>query len=233
MSGQSLHGTGWLLQVLPYLELQSLYDQWNFTTNVTGNAAVAQTDIPLLYCPSRRNGIRSEDQEHLAVWSWTGGGTDYGGCIGSGNGWKNDTKRYFADIDPSYESEHWQYPLRMGIFLPNLSARIADIRDGTSCTIMIGELQRLVSPPSGVSSVDGWAAGGVATLFTTNNHEKGGIYQTGGMNNKFFESAGSDHPGGAYFGMADGSVHFIGETIDSIVYANLGSMADGQPAQLP
>ena len=29
----------WLLQVLPYLELQSLYDHWDFTTNVTGNAA--------------------------------------------------------------------------------------------------------------------------------------------------------------------------------------------------
>ncbi len=232
-SGQNLHGTGWLLQVLPYLERQNLYDQWDFTTNVMGNALLAERDIPILYCPSRRNGIRSEDQAHLPARSWRAGGNDYGGCIGSGNGWTNNSYRYFTAIEPHNESEHWQYPLRQGIFLPNTSARFADVHDGASCTIMIGELQRLVSPPSGVSSVDGWAAGGVATLFTTNNHEQSGIYQTGGMNNLFFESAGSEHAGGAYFGMADGSVHFIAQTIDLIVYADLGSMADGRVARLP
>jgi prepilin-type N-terminal cleavage/methylation domain-containing protein len=236
-SGQNLHGTSWLLQVLPYLELQGLYDHWDFSKNVTGNAALAQTDIPIFYCPTRRNGIRSEDQEHLVVWSWERGGNDYGGCIGAGNGWKNDTHRYFAGVDRGYESEHWQFPLRAGIFLPNTSASFADVRDGTTCTIMIGELQRLVSPPSGICSMDGWAEGGVATLFTTNDaeHSEGnpGKYQTGGMNNLFFESAGSDHSGGAHFGMADGSVHFIAQTIDRMVYRYLGSMADGQRAQLP
>ncbi len=236
-AGQGLHGTGWLLQVLPYLELQGLYDRWDFTTNVTGNAQLAQSDISVFYCPTRRNGIRKEDEEHLVVWSWNGGGADYGGCLGGGNGWKNDTHRYFAGVTRGYESEHWQYPLRAGIFLPNISATLADVRDGTTCTIMIGELQRLVSPPSGICSVDGWAAGGVATLFTTNDREDSegtpGKYQTGGMNNLFFESAGSDHTGGAHFGMADGSVHFIDQTIDPLVYRYLGSMADGQRAQLP
>ena len=33
--------------------------------------------------------------------------------------------------------------------------------------------------------------------------------------------------------MADGSVHFINATIDPIIYAHLGSMADGQASQVP
>jgi len=227
------HGTSWMLQVLPYLEQNSVYDQWDFTKNVIGNAQVAQSDISIFYCPSRRNGIRSEDRAHLPVYAWTRGGSDYGGCIGSGNGWTNDSYRYFTVPENGNESEHWQYPSRVGIFLPNTSAHFSDIRDGTSSTIMIGELQRLVSPPSGVCSVDGWAAGGVATLFTTNDHEKSGIYQTGGMNNKFFESPGSEHPGGAHFGMADGAVHFIGNSVNSLLFRSLGGMADGQAAQVP
>lgn len=36
------------------------------------------------------------------------------------------------------------------------------------------------------------------------------------------------HDGGAQFGIADGSVRFVGDSIDGTVYANLASIADGQ-----
>ncbi len=226
------HGTSWLLQILPYLEQQNLYDQWDFSTNVLGNADIAQTDVSLFYCPTRRSGIRPEDRLHLPASAWTRGGNDYGGCIGSGNGWTNNSYRYFTTQEAGNASEHWLHSSRKGIFLPNASLHFANIRDGTGNTILIGELQRLVSPPSGVTSVERWAAGGVATLFTTNDKEKNGEYQTGGMNNLFFESPGSDHPGGAQFGMADGSIHFFGNSTNPLLFRYLGGIADGLAANV-
>ena len=45
-----------------------------------------ETDIHGLYCPSRRSGIRpGTDNLLLLFTAWTGGGTDYGGCVGRHN----------------------------------------------------------------------------------------------------------------------------------------------------
>ncbi len=43
----------------------------------------------------------------------------------------------------------------------------------------------------------------------------------------------SDHPGGANFAFADGSVHFVNETIDHKAYQYLGCRNDGQVVSIP
>ena len=130
---------------------------------------------------------------------------------------------------------------KTGIFVPNRATPVTDISDGMSKTIMIGEMQRL-HPLAGATGLDksrrtsndGWATAGVATLFS--NMVAGEDTDTGapgGFNNWHFESAGSEHPLGANFGFADGSVHFIDENIDSLLYSYLGSMADQKMIQTP
>jgi len=234
ISGSSkLHGTSWMVEVLPYIEQDNLHRAWDAGKSVVGNADLAQINIPCFYCPARRKALRIGDAARLLDPSWKGGGNDYGGCLGSGNGFSNDwtsTDRHMFAKSP-IGSERWDNLGNLGIFPPNYAIGFNSIKDGASNTIMTGELQRLDSSASARTSPDGWALGGVATVFTTAMKETGGIYQTGGLNNNFFESPGSDHPNGALFGMADGSVQFIQNGVDKRAFARMGAMADGQVAE--
>ncbi|APZ90873.1 DUF1559 domain-containing protein [Fuerstiella marisgermanici] len=117
----------WIAMILPYLEQQSLYDSINFSapmfdpatssfqTLPNGNPIVSQT-IPALQCPSDPGfgggtGI-SHDIAH----------TNYAGNMG----W-----------DWHYRGPHWASgPFQNG----TPGTRIAEFKDGTSNTIMVGEV---------------------------------------------------------------------------------------------
>ena len=237
------HGTSWILDVLPFMEEKNIADRWDRQTNVLGNAALAQTDIAGLYCPTRRSGIRtgSGDNKNLVDDSWRGGGTDYGGCQGRLDGFYNNTSEdhRFSDLNTPISGSSGS---REGTFIPNAGRLLAQVCDGQASTIMLGELHRLrpVAGGSGAAntynrtSQDGWAVGGVATLFVTSTDP---VHSNpGGLNNLFFESPGSDHAGGSFFAMADGSVQWISELIDAkdnnSLFPLLGSIRDGAVASL-
>jgi prepilin-type N-terminal cleavage/methylation domain-containing protein len=231
-------GHSWMLETLPFMEQGPLYERWNFSLNVAQNAEAAQTDVPSFYCPSRRAGVRDEDRRSMFM-EWQSGGTDYGGCMGAGNYFFDDGNstgpfyhRYFFDVNALDRKE-----TDLGIFYWNSKTKFSHITDGTSNTLMLGELQRIyydsipTSPftNGASSSLDGWAAGGVATLFDTDNDAAS---NPGGVNNWMFESPGSEHAGGANFAMGDVSVRFISENVDGELFEQLGTMAGGEVAPL-
>ncbi len=225
------HGTSWMLRILPYVEQSTLFEKWDFTANVLGNVDVARIDIAGFYCPTRRNGVRSEDVP-IMFENWESGGTDYGGCVGESNSWYDNGTQSAPPFDHEYNGN--SVANERGVFGANNATSFAQIRDGTSNTLLLGEMQRLYLNENAYTlgagtSQDGWAVGGVATLFGTDDDVAS---NPGGLNNGMFESAGSLHPGGANFAFADGSVRFLSENIDTTMYEDMGSIADGTVVNL-
>jgi len=233
-------GWSWMVAILPHIELQSLRDRWRDDASVMINNSVARVDVPLFYCPSRRTGVRDFERP-IMLAGWRSGGTDYGGCIGGNNAFLNNkTPPCNHELNQSDIVSYGRIGTTLGILYHNSAVTPAHIRDGMSNTLLAGEMQRLAGdantpgtePVCYRTSQDGWAAGGVATLFNTYFGPLD-TAQPGGMNNRFYESPGSDHAGGANFAMADGSAHFISEHIDNRILMALGTCAGGDLGSLP
>ncbi len=218
----------------------------------TGNAPT-QTDIPAFYCPSRRAKLeRARFSQNLYIDSpplaavalpvpgVIAGGNDYVGCAGAGLLFADDPV-IRATWDPTPGQIQWLNNLpvlvgglnpnnlyllqgNIGIFYPNSSVRIDDIKDGTSHTIMVSEGERFdlkVNPAARLHTQradDGWAWGGPATLFST---------QVGPNKRLHFAYSGSAHEGIIQAALADGSVTRISESISEQVFQRLGSRSQG------
>jgi prepilin-type N-terminal cleavage/methylation domain-containing protein/prepilin-type processing-associated H-X9-DG protein len=115
-----------------------------------------------------------------------------------------------------------------GVMFLNSSIRRADIADGASNTIFVGE-----SSPIGIS----WACGTRATLRNTGTPINGGIVQPTGASDPddLLEVGGfaSAHRGGANFVFGDGAVKFLNQLIAPPLFRQLGNRHDGQlPAEV-
>ncbi|MBW3543656.1 MAG: DUF1559 domain-containing protein, partial [Planctomycetes bacterium] len=247
--GAGLHGTSWIVQLLPNLDQQSLYGYWNFNFNVTSNGDGSLqftdpsgrvliprpplTDLAVLYCPSRRS--RMEASRYTFVRrlhpgpDWQKGGNDYAGCIGSGVGFFDFDQQRRAtwhltpeQIANDRTQSRLPHPFHRGMFFVNSSTRMADLTDGPSNVIMVAEVMRLNHPTDQLrQSSDGWAWGGPATLFSTRFGPNKGIH---------YDNAGSEHTGaGVHVLLADGRVRPVSDNINLLTWQSLGNMANGVP----
>ena len=170
----------WSAAILPDLELASLHDRIDFSAafDAAANQAAAETVLSIYVCPANPAG------GHLADGR---GPSDYGGMYG---------ERITSPNNPP-----------KGVMLIDEAVRFAQITDGTSRTIVVGE---------DTAFADGqWING--RNLFD----------QAFAINAapSFENDLRSDHPGGAQVTLADASVQFLSEDLSLAVLAALCTRA--------
>ena len=230
------HSGTWVATILPYLEQQTLYDEFDFTVrmNHANNADAVRMVVPGVICPSDPAGAEPvfDDRDNLAGSNPSPSlGTWYSASMGPTH---PDACPFCPEPRPSYCCQGNSFGSTnpennsVGMFgrYP-AGIRFEQVRDGLSNTLMLGETLPdqcvylcAYCPNFPVSS----------TSIPLNTFEmcgvKGGIY---------YRACGfkSRHPSGATFVFGDASVHFLSESIDYRLFNELGTHDGGEAVTLP
>ncbi len=244
---------GWQVRVMPFMEQNTLFEKINmnqdnafFTPVLSGGQTVeARTiNVPYALCPS--------DTVDPIFSGWAQG--SYCGSMGSQRVPSNDgsCNQYLAP-DVNYlqggHSDHgnsWLTTDVNGMFSRlGLETKMASVTDGTSNTIMVGEiLMECTDHREGWWSFNGGNNAHASTSVPINNMltcartqqeatEWGYALPQCFVKSNWNYSWGfrSRHPAGAQFVFVDGSVHFISKTVNYNTYQYLGSRNDGRTPQ--
>jgi prepilin-type N-terminal cleavage/methylation domain-containing protein/prepilin-type processing-associated H-X9-DG protein len=220
---------GFIPFLLPYIEQQALAAKYRKDVGYNDplNQDVVTTQLKILQCPSAEPNRWVTEVE--AQTAWFGGRK--GACSDYNGIWGMDptlAQPPYSLIDPV---SNYEGVLTGSRLTGNRMVRIADIKDGTSTTILVAEdagrpklwqAGRLVA---GVySNGAAWATAG---LLMGQGATPDGAVQPGlcAINCTNLREVYSFHPGGANTVFADGSVHFLRASIDIRIFARLVTRA--------
>ncbi len=243
ITGYHAYGHSWWIYLLPYLEQQSLYDKFDRVgtahnghtgwarSNTTNGALLKDVLLPFALCPSStlpRWGTHMD----IHVMSAT-----YAGISGADDG----------SLPPIKGPGGGRLSNR-GVLLDNAAITFADIRDGASNTLVVGEQSDWLIDPSG-ARVDarsdcghGFSMGpggdgskrrfNITTVLHRLNEKSSSALGVGGNcgPNAPLQSA---HAGVVTVLLCDGSVRALAEGIEIQLYYNLANRSDGNVAVLP
>jgi prepilin-type N-terminal cleavage/methylation domain-containing protein/prepilin-type processing-associated H-X9-DG protein len=220
-------GHAWGTYLLPFLEQENLYKKYDFAQSLAapGNLAVIQTPLKIMQCPSSPNPNRTYTYNYMGADISAAAG-DYGVVSGIlGNYWTNY-------VNTPTDS-------RDGILRNNGYTRIAQITDGTSNTILLGEIAGRDELWRAGQLISGMSAGGGGGWGDWLNGEcwiNGSLFDGTGSTgpcivnctNRRCAGYYSFHPGGVNVLMADGSGRFIRDNINNKTLCYLVTKAGGE-----
>ncbi len=220
---------GWAALLLPFVEQEPLFTQLSVgdvhlhQAAVTGSATLCLMQQPLtgFRCPSDvapdTNALRAYYPFGVAANS-----------LATSN---------FVASNSSFDINPYPDGVRQGVFIEDRGRRLTDITDGTSVSLLLGERRWNVTRINGQLNIVG-----AAVVYGTSCRDYpgtradvaacgrprlncNGIDERGG-NNWARRGFSSQHAHGANFAMCDGSVRFIGESVEHDSGGNLYQRSD-------
>ncbi len=220
---------GWVVFVLPYLEQDALFRQYRLDRDWRSpeNRTVRETHLKVMKCPSTPNPDRT-DSATSGGFTWTAAAGDYGVNNAINAELRDGVNNLTDNLGPSGSAAYH------GVMRGNFLCRIAEIRDGTSNTIVITEdagrpiRYRRGQVASGRFSGGGWADRDneyITHGFSTDGQTSPGPCHTNCTNDN---ENYSFHPGGAHAVFGDGSVRYYRETMPIRIMGRLLTRAGGE-----
>ena len=230
----------WSAYLLPYLEHQALHDSFDFNPpehyfSTEENRVANATRVSAYLCPTEP---ANDELVSTSSYDWPGHPM-----------LEDSAQTQICGVADSVDANSSGYQLRQfpevnGIFGTNGVCRIAHVEDGTSNTLIIGEV---TGKGPGTNGGHFWVSGNV---LDTRDGINGPFTAPGGtyprwappLYGLYSTGFASFHPGGCHFALADGSVRFISEDISSgerpasqppsVLYA-LTTRAGGEIVSIP
>jgi prepilin-type N-terminal cleavage/methylation domain-containing protein len=149
-------GPNWAIRLLPYIEQSALYNQIDKTAVTLGtwpggkappsiahanNAHIRLTNIETFRCPTDSiygNTLMEWDTSATAT-KWARG--SYAANAGNGPLWNRAGDGIFGP-----NSDGWKDGRRRGVIGPNVAGKMKQITDGTSNTLLLGEVRAGITP---------------------------------------------------------------------------------------
>lgn len=234
LTGPDKRGFGWGAFLLPHLEQGAVYDRLDLD-NIYSNASwdASASLIEAFVCPSETN----EDK-----WVDCCTGRDHFGV--PSNDWRLSN---IAGVADSIEAHCWLFQptsIGRGVLYNRSEVKAGDITDGTSNTVVLGEIvSARGSDASGEPVWIGlsWVSRGVTDMIQGINGPgtlPGGRDDTidpfdgdgGNRHDEYHRENGisSYHVGGAHLALADGSVQFFNEDANLDVLLAMATRSDGE-----
>jgi prepilin-type N-terminal cleavage/methylation domain-containing protein/prepilin-type processing-associated H-X9-DG protein len=239
----------WMMSTFPYLEQTALFSSYDKEATAVGagavwynpkNVAAVGLSLENLKCPSDSEGSLLHFHPDHKVSAARG---NYAGFFGN-----------VSMAASAYETFPNRELHRDAVFTMNDATSMRHITDGTSNTMIVGELLKGVEDDRDIRGVYWYDHVGSSQIFTTNtpnssnpdflyplwcnkdtNRPDLNLPCRPGLGNASNNHAASRsrHPGGVHVGMADGSGRFATEDVDPEVWQSMGSINQGEVVELP
>jgi prepilin-type N-terminal cleavage/methylation domain-containing protein/prepilin-type processing-associated H-X9-DG protein len=239
----------WAIAILPFVEQGNLYAKYDQNAHnedpgvnpLNGNKEVRETIIATYACPSdpfaTTINVPPSGPANPAQIQYRHG--SYRACTGRSDGtcaWDRDQYTRTATCPITFRGI--MHATGKGTALNCES--MAQVRDGTSNTLLVGESSSLVDDGKS-QKITYWAyayASYAASLVFPGNSgtlllDYNACIAASSMYQPCKKSWGSYHSGGLNFAMGDGSAHSISTNVDMNLLAELATIDSGNPAQVP